>query len=91
MIQILSVVNYVNKAVSTLVMIVYEQDYRYTPLSMEAGEILEGILSVAYYVNRAVSTLVMIVYEQDYRGTTLSMKAGTKLEDGEISIKVIQL
>ena len=49
------------------------------------------ILSVVNYVNKAVSTLVMIVYEQDYRGTTLSMKAGTKLEDGEISIKVIQL
>jgi hypothetical protein len=42
MIFVVSVANYVNKAVSTLVMIVYEQDYRDTTLSMEAGGILEG-------------------------------------------------
>ena len=35
--RILSVVKYVNKAVSTLVMVMYEQDYRGTTLSMEAG------------------------------------------------------
>ena len=34
MIRILSVENYVNKAVSTLVIIIYEQDYRATNLSM---------------------------------------------------------
>ena len=39
MIWFLSVANYVNKAVSTLVMIIYEQDYRDTALSMKAGKI----------------------------------------------------
>ena len=34
MIRILSEANYVNKAVSTLVMVVYAQDYRGTTLSM---------------------------------------------------------
>ena len=41
MIWILSVVNNINKAVSTLVMVVYEQDYRGTTLSIEAGTKLE--------------------------------------------------
>ena len=35
-----SVAIYVNKAVSTLVMIIYEQDYRGTALSMEATKML---------------------------------------------------
>ena len=33
MIRMMTVANYVNKAVSTLVMVVYEQDYRGTTLS----------------------------------------------------------
>ena len=40
MIFVVSVANYVNKAVSTLVMIVYEHDYRDTTLSMEARKML---------------------------------------------------
>ena len=47
------------------------------------------ILSVANYINKAVSTLVMKVYKQDYRGTTISKETGTKIEDRDISIKVI--
>ena len=38
MLWILSVANNVNKAVSTLVMIVCEQDYRGTTLSIETGK-----------------------------------------------------
>ena len=37
MVRIQSVANKVNKAVSTLVMIIYKQDYRATTLSMESG------------------------------------------------------
>ena len=38
MIGFLSVANNVNKAVSTLVIIICEQDYRGTTLSIEAGK-----------------------------------------------------
>ena len=43
--------NQVNKAVSTLVMIVYEQDYRGTTLSMEAGGL------VLFMLNTGISNL----------------------------------
>ena len=50
MIRIPSVENYVNKAVSTLVMVVYAQDYRGTTLSMEAGGLFNISKSDLIYV-----------------------------------------
>ena len=49
MIQILSVVKYVNKAVSTLVMVMYEQDYRGTALSMEAEGLILFMLNTGIF------------------------------------------